>query len=183
MMQLIGRISVSKKFLLLIVSAAIGSAIVIGIALSALKANLLEDRQVKTRHVVETAYHVLKHFEALAQKGDMTKPAAQQAAIETIKALRYGEKDYFWINDLHPRMVMHPFKPKLDGEDLSEFKDPNGKRIFVASVEEVKRNGSGFVRYDWFCRKYSAGANKSHFVIISTQLKHRTILRETDHLP
>ena len=38
-----------------------------------------------------------------------------------------------------------------------------------------KRNG--------FCRKYPAGVNKSHFVINSTQPMHRTILRETDHLP
>ena len=34
-----------------------------------------------------------------------------------------------------------------------------------------------------FCRKYSARANKSHFVLPFTPLGHRTTLRETDRLP
>ncbi len=148
-MQLIGKISVKGKILLLILLAVFGSIIMASLALSTLKANLLEDRQLKTRHVVEIAYHVLAHFEKQAQMGTMTEPAAQQAAIEMIKVLRYEEKDYFWINDMHPRMVMHPFKPKLDGKDLSGLKDPNGKPLFVKMVEEVERNGAGFVHYDW----------------------------------
>jgi methyl-accepting chemotaxis protein len=50
---------------------------------------------------------------------------------------------------MHPRMVMHPMRPELDGQDLTENKDPNGKRLFVAFVDEVKRSGSGFVAYEW----------------------------------
>ena len=44
---------------------------------------------------------------------------------------------------MHPRMVMHPFKSKLDGKDLSNVKDPNGKRLFVAFVNAVKADGGG----------------------------------------
>src|SRR5262249_4051972 len=54
-----------------------------------------------------------------------------------------------WINDMHPRMVMHPIKAELNGQDLSDNKDPTGKRLFVEFVETVKRQGSGFVRYQW----------------------------------
>jgi methyl-accepting chemotaxis protein len=73
-----------------------------------------------------------------------------------IKTLRYGpeNKDYFWINDLHPNMVMHPYKPKLDGQDLSDFKDPNGKKLFVEFVNVCRENGEGFVNYYW--PKYGA---------------------------
>jgi len=31
---------------------------------------------------------------------------AQKHAIARIAALRYGEDGYFWINDMHPRMVV-----------------------------------------------------------------------------
>jgi hypothetical protein len=35
-----------------------------------------------------------------------------------IQNFRYNEKDYFWLNDLTPRMIMHPYKPELNGKDL-----------------------------------------------------------------
>jgi methyl-accepting chemotaxis protein len=66
-----------------------------------------------------------------------------------VAALRYGSNDYFWINDMQPRMVMHPMKPELNGSDLSTNKDPNGKTLFVDFVNVVKKDGAGFVSYEW----------------------------------
>jgi methyl-accepting chemotaxis protein len=80
----------------------------------------------------------------------------QENIADFIGALRYGpeNKDYFWINDIHPRMVMHPYKPELNGKDLSESKDPNGKRLFVEFVKVCLEKGEGFVDYYW--PKYGA---------------------------
>ena len=55
-----------------------------------------------------------------------------------IAGLRYGSNDYYWINDMHPKMVMHPIKPEMNGNDLSSYKDPNGKLLFVDFVNIVK---------------------------------------------
>ncbi len=44
---------------------------------------------------------------------------------------------------------MHPIRPELEGKDLSENKDPDGKRLFVAFVDKVKAEGAGFVPYLW----------------------------------
>ncbi|WP_374031050.1 cache domain-containing protein [Bdellovibrio bacteriovorus] len=64
--------------------------------------------------------------------------------------LRYSGNEYFWINDLHPTMLMHPIKPELNGKDLSGFKDPNGFHLFVAFAEKGKTaEGEGFVPYLW----------------------------------
>jgi methyl-accepting chemotaxis protein len=46
-------------------------------------------------------------------------------------------------------MVMHPIKPEMNGNDLSTYKDPNGKLLFVDFVDTVKKSGSGFVPYEW----------------------------------
>lgn len=75
----------------------------------------------------------------------------QERAMKIVGSLRYGEgsKEYFWINDMQPRMVMHPISPNLNGSDLSTFKDPDGKRIFVEAVEVCKKDGEGFVEYMW----------------------------------
>jgi methyl-accepting chemotaxis protein len=50
---------------------------------------------------------------------------------------------------MHPRMVMHPMKPELNGTDLTSNKDPNGKALFVDFVNVVKKDGAGFVPYEW----------------------------------
>jgi methyl-accepting chemotaxis protein len=74
---------------------------------------------------------------------------ARKTAASRISKLRYGNGDYFWINDFGPRMIMHPAKPELDGQDLAETKDPNGKRLFVEAVNVVKAQGAGFIDYQW----------------------------------
>ena len=68
------------------------------------------------QNAVNTAYSVLV---AVDKEPNLSLEEKQQKAAEMIKALRYGpeNKDYFWINDMHPTMVMHPYKPKLDGKD------------------------------------------------------------------
>ena len=75
----------------------------------------------------------------------------QKEALQTVANMRFGEdgKNYFWINDSKPAMVMHPVKPELDGENLSGIKDPDGKALFVEMVHAVKETGRGFVEYIW----------------------------------
>lgn len=121
-------ISVKKKFWAIMVLAAIGMTITVMVSLLALKGNLLDDRKVKTRHVVESAYSILEYFNDQAVSGLISQEVAQQSAKKTIESLRYEEKDYFWINDMQPVMVMHPIKPELNGKGLSGFKDPSGKK-------------------------------------------------------
>jgi len=102
---------------------------------------------------VQTAMSIL---DAVAKDGNLSPADKQKQAFALVKALRYGpeNKDYFWINDLHPRMVMHPYKPEMDGQDLTDNKDPNGKRLFVEFARVGKESGEGFVDYLW--PKYGA---------------------------
>jgi methyl-accepting chemotaxis protein len=102
---------------------------------------------------VQTAMSIL---DAVAKDADLSPEDKQKQAFALVKALRYGpeNKDYFWINDLHPRMVMHPYKPEMDGQDLTDNKDPNGKRLFVEFARVSKESGEGFVNYLW--PKYGA---------------------------
>jgi methyl-accepting chemotaxis protein len=118
-------------------------------ALFWLKGRVLDEKQIKTRHVVETAYGVLEYYYKLQKEGSMTEKDAKTAALMVVKGMRYDENEYFWINDMHPTMIMHPIKPELDGKDLSDFKDPHGLNLFVAFVETVQKEGKGFVTYLW----------------------------------
>ena len=70
-------------------------------------------------------------------------------ALSAIKGMRYAGNEYFWINDLEPKMIMHPINADLNGKSLSESKDPNGKRLFVEMANLARDKGEGVVDYMW----------------------------------
>ncbi len=114
-----------------------------------LDAMLISEKELKTRHLVETAYSVVEHFYGLARQGGMTEDAAKENALAMIKALRYEKDDYFWVNDMHPTMLMHPNQNELNGKDLTDFADANGKKVFAEIVQTVRAKDAGFVYYSW----------------------------------
>jgi methyl-accepting chemotaxis protein len=119
------------------------------ISLVTLRDSLLQEKDLKTRHVVETAYGVIEHFYALSKEGKLSEEAAKSAALAALKSLRYEKDEYFWVNDMRPYMLMHPYQTQLDGKDLSTYADPKGKKLFVEFVETVKNKKEGFVSYLW----------------------------------
>jgi methyl-accepting chemotaxis protein len=76
-----------------------------------------------------------------------------EAGLAEVKKMRFdccGEPDYVWINDLSPKMIMHPIKPRLDGTDLSKTADPAGKLLFVEFAKSAKAKPAGaWVEYKW----------------------------------
>ncbi|AKJ30854.1 methyl-accepting chemotaxis protein [Caldimonas brevitalea] len=109
----------------------------------------LDERGALVRQTVETAYGALVQAHAQELAGRLSRADAQQLALQTVREMRYGNGEYFWVNDLHPRMLMHAVKPELIGQDMSGHKDPNGKAVFVAFVQKVRAEQAGFVDYLW----------------------------------
>ena len=142
--------SIGKRLGLFTFSAILGIVALTALFLVSERKLILGERQNNVRQVVETAHGLLTYYHDLASKGTLTEPQAQQQALEAIKGLRYSGTEYFWINDLHPRMLMHPFsKALMESKDLSDLKDPTGKPFFAEMVATVKTNGAGFVSYMW----------------------------------
>jgi len=113
------------------------------------KKNLLDDRLVKTHDLVESAYSVAAHYQELSARGEMPDAEARTTALQVIENMRYDGNGYFWVNDLEPRMVMHPFSKELNGKSLVDYRDPNGKALFVDMAKVVKASGEGQVDYVW----------------------------------
>ena len=103
----------------------------------------------ETKNIVESAYSVLQHFSTLANQGEITLEEAQRQAKAVISSIRYDKDNYLWIQDDTPSMVMHPIKPALNGNDLTDFKDANGDKFFVTMARLVKSENEGFVPYVW----------------------------------
>ncbi|WP_298576880.1 methyl-accepting chemotaxis protein [uncultured Luteimonas sp.] len=149
MSGLLSRIGISRKLGLLTLLGVLAVLVVMSLELVSERRLLLAEKESATRGLVQTAVSLAGHYHARVQSGELTDDEARAGAMGAIKALRFGDDDYFWINDMHPRMVMHPFKPEMDGTDLSGFADPNGVHLFVEAVERVRDGGGGFVHYAW----------------------------------
>jgi PAS domain S-box-containing protein len=113
--------------------------------------SLLDRKKETIRELTNSAWSILDDYESEAAAGKMTRARAQENAIERIKHLRYGTegKDYFWLTDMYPRMIMHPYREDLNGSDLTEFADPDGVKLFVESVKLVENSDHGYLDYVW----------------------------------
>ncbi|MBL0173922.1 MAG: cache domain-containing protein [Ignavibacteria bacterium] len=112
---------------------------------------IMERKREMIRELTNTAWHVADRYHQEVVQGRMTREDAQGATIAQIRHLRYGVegKDYFWITDFQPVMIMHPFRGDLNGKPLTDFTDSHGKRLFVEIAKLVRERGDGFVDYTW----------------------------------
>ena len=98
--------------------------------------------------VIDTAISSVAAINAQADLDDDTK---KLQALSILEKIRYGKsgKEYLFILGTDLKTVMHPIKPTLVGKDLSNFKDPEGKKLFVEMAEVCQSEGEGFVNYLW----------------------------------
>jgi methyl-accepting chemotaxis protein len=142
--------TLARRLTVLTLSAMLGIVALTAMFLVSERTFVLAERKNAVRQTVEVAHNLIVSAHDEFKAGVITEEVAKKHAMEDVKRLRYGGSEYFWINDMHPRMVMHPIKPALDGTDLTDNKDPTGKHLFQEFVKAVKAGGGGgFVSYLW----------------------------------
>lgn len=112
---------------------------------------IMDRKREMIRELTNSAHSILEKWYQAEKYGEVTRQEAQDIAVEEIESLRYGDegKDYFWITDYAPVMIMHPYRPDLNNEDLSGITDSHGKLLFSEMAEVAKKDGEGFVDYMW----------------------------------
>lgn len=113
--------------------------------------NMMDRKKEMIRELTNTALSLIKEQQLEVERGEVSIELAQKYAARQIEQLRYGAegKDYFWIIDYSPRMIMHPYRKELIGTNLSDFKDSHEKKLFVDAANLVKEKGEGFINYYW----------------------------------
>ena len=130
-------------------------------SLKKIKAN-----ELKT--ILEGVAHQIKTI--LKNEKDKPKSVVENEIKQLVASYRYHGKNYIWINDMHPRMIMHPIKPQLDGKDLSNFKDIKGNYLFDDMVKVCKEKGQGMVSYYWPKPGEKVAKLKVSYVILIPEL-------------
>lgn len=79
-----------------------------------------------------------------------TKGEDSLGEIDQIRYNCCGEPNYIWINDLSPRMILHPIRSHLNGKKMNDETDPSGFKIFPAFVKAAQAFPKGsWVEYTW----------------------------------
>ncbi len=148
--------SLSAKMYMAIAVVTVLLLLIMGWITVSARSALMDARYGVARAAAEVGKDILEFYAGEARAGRMTLEAAQQAAKDAVKAIRYEGNEYFWINDPSlpfPRMIMHPINPALDGQvlDNPRYNVAMGKNqnLFQAFAEVCRRDGAGFVDYLW----------------------------------
>jgi len=144
------RMTLKTKFRVMIGVSAAGLLAVAAFWIQNQHSSMLAEKLQKTKNLVEVPYSIIERQYQLEKEGKISASEAQQAAIEAITTMRYEGDNYYWINDDHPNIVMHPTKPELNGKDVSSFRDPSGRAVFVEFAKAAQQNPNGdYVYYLW----------------------------------
>ncbi|VVE66212.1 membrane protein [Pandoraea anapnoica] len=113
------------------------------------RSTMMSERRAAVENVVTSADGILRDYAAQAAAGKITVEEAKQQAMARLKVMRYGEggSGYVVIFNTTPVVLMHPTLADLVNRDVSNYKDTNGKLIFVEMARVAKDKGTGFVDY------------------------------------
>lgn len=148
-MKALRKLPIRYRLMIILAIALLGLLLLGTQLLSSQYQVLYQQQQQKVQQIVQSAVSITKHYYSLYQQGSLTEQQAKESAIRALQAFRYADNNYVWINDKAPAMIMHPFKPALNGQSLANNKDPDGKLLFVEMVNVINASGQGFVPYKW----------------------------------
>ncbi|MDF1574788.1 MAG: DUF294 nucleotidyltransferase-like domain-containing protein [Bacteroidales bacterium] len=113
--------------------------------------NIMEGKKEMIAELTNSVCSLLEEYQQEVLDKGIPVDSARELAIKRVSRIRYGDerKDYFWIIDKEPVMIMHPYRQELVGTSLNTYKDPDGKLLFVESVRTVEESGEGFIDYMW----------------------------------
>ncbi|WP_296650504.1 methyl-accepting chemotaxis protein [Paraburkholderia sp.] len=113
------------------------------------KVRLLEERQLAMKSATEIGVSIAKDYAAMVAAGKLPLAEAQQQALARIRALRFGKDGYLFVISSEPKVLLHPIKPEMEGQNVADYKDPKGHHLFRDMADIARSKGEGWVEYVW----------------------------------
>jgi signal transduction histidine kinase len=121
---------------------------------SVLHQKMMVDRQEQTKRIVQVARSVVQVWYDQTRSAGLSTDKAQSAVIAALRAVRYGNNDYIFIQGYDGATVLNPNRPDLEGLSRPGATDADGVPVMELEIEAA-RNGGGFVRY-----RFTRGSGK-----------------------
>jgi methyl-accepting chemotaxis protein len=113
----------------------------------------MQARLTGLANVVDMSASIVADYAKAADAGKLSLEEAQRQAIARVDAQRYGTSGYVSIVRDDKVLIDNPLSPKLNGKDMSQFRDAKGSLLYQQIVEAGNGNnggkGAGALRYWW----------------------------------
>jgi len=158
------RLSLNTKLWLALAITWLGLLILGGWAAIEARNTMLAERKIAIQNMVEAAYGIVGDYATLVDNKTLTLDDAQHQAMARLSAMRYGTNGFMVITTAKPVVIMHPVLADLRNKDVTDYKDINGKLLFVEMVKIAQAQGQGYVDYMARLAGSDAPAPKISFV-------------------
>ncbi|MBI9111721.1 cache domain-containing protein [Maridesulfovibrio ferrireducens] len=117
----------------------------------AVKEAMVSQKKASLKHMTQVAISLLEHIRTQEREGLLTAEEARKKGSDLLHSLHFGpeDKDYFWITNVDMQMVMHPYRPDLEGKDLTDFVDLRGNHLFQDMKNATEKTGENYITYYW----------------------------------
>lgn len=147
LLSIITDMKVTHKLIVLLALMLVGLGLMTGVNLHAAGNLMLEDRKTTLKNIVQANKKILEYYNEKAASGAMQLKAAQEAAYETIRHVRYNEKDYVFGYDFDGNAHIVPQTDSV-GKNFMDLQDPTGIYI-IKDLIAAAQNGGGTIFYSF----------------------------------
>ncbi|MGA3400760.1 MAG: methyl-accepting chemotaxis protein [Acetobacteraceae bacterium] len=130
----------------------------------------LVEREARARAVADAATKIVESFEAKAAKGEMPEAAAQAAAKEALRAIRFDGDEYVNVRGLDGIIVVNGVFKDREGTRSIDNRDGNGT-YFSRDMVKAAKAGGGFSYYLWPKTPNTPAARKATYSELSGDWK------------
>ncbi len=149
---------ISMSFLAVIIILTTAGLLVTQIITSKVKDSFMEeysnalyssyDDMIKNE--VETGVSIVEDYHKRYESGELTEIEAKEMAKDSIKAMRYGEGGYLWIDSKDYILLAHPMLPEQEGNTREGMKDADGNNFLKILIDSGYKEKSGaYTSYLW----------------------------------
>lgn len=100
-------------------------------------------------NLISAPKKVLTFYNEKYKNGELTKKEAQYRALLIINQLRYGDNNYYWIDDNKYNLVAFPVNPSEVGKNRESLQDANGVQLIKTLVDNAVKDGSSYLKYQF----------------------------------
>lgn len=129
-------------------------SIVFGLLLPLLEKSHLAERKENCKNLVSVQLNYLNTLNGDVEEGKVDLLNAQTRALTRFRSFRFGNGDYFWIFGPERTLLMHPYRPDLEGirpESLSGLDGTLLKQhLALAQTAVASPEGGGFFEHRWY---------------------------------
>jgi methyl-accepting chemotaxis protein len=136
-------LSIFQRLVLIIVLVAVSFCVISSVQIWSVRQTIVQERQDKLRDMVGSVIKLTKFYADKAASGELPLDKAQEAAKEAIRAMRWGEGDYYGVYRFDGMTLVHG-NPKNEGINRLNLTDSAGHRV-VADMIEIAQHGGGFL--------------------------------------